>query len=103
MTLNFYTCVCYVCALAADCMSFMFESYYMMRLTPWALQDQLVDENYYKCWQVGLFAFLINIMIMIIPDSRVSSTNSRHSIVSHIVFACAAQGLAKRTFHPDHR
>ena len=33
-----------------DAMAFMFESTYVMRLTPWALQDKLLDADYTKCW-----------------------------------------------------
>uniref|UniRef100_A0A7S2TWK8 homogentisate 1,2-dioxygenase n=1 Tax=Lotharella oceanica TaxID=641309 RepID=A0A7S2TWK8_9EUKA len=32
-------------------MAFMFESTYVMRLTPWALDETLLDKNYVKCWE----------------------------------------------------
>lgn len=37
--------------LLPDGISFMFESTYMLKLTPWARNSELVDHDYYKCWQ----------------------------------------------------
>eukprot|EP00808_Paulinella_micropora_P031454 g62298.t1 len=34
-----------------DSLQFMFESTFYMRLTPWALQEELLDVDYYKDWQ----------------------------------------------------
>eukprot|EP00457_Paulinella_chromatophora_P005330 gb/GEZN01005347.1/.p1 GENE.gb/GEZN01005347.1/~~gb/GEZN01005347.1/.p1 ORF type:complete len:486 (+),score=68.15 gb/GEZN01005347.1/:52-1509(+) len=34
-----------------DAMAFMFESTYFMKLTPWALQEELLDVDYYKDWE----------------------------------------------------
>lgn len=36
--------------LPVDNLAFMFESTYMYRITEWAMQDHLVDKDYYKCW-----------------------------------------------------
>ena len=34
-----------------DTMAFMFESTYMFSCTPYAQQQQIMDKEYYQCWQ----------------------------------------------------
>lgn len=36
--------------LLPDGMAFMFESTYIMRLTPFAVNSDLVDDQYIQCW-----------------------------------------------------
>ena len=32
-------------------MAFMFETAYMMKITDYAMKDEVVDNEYYKCWE----------------------------------------------------
>lgn len=35
---------------AKDSMSFMFETAYMLKLTDYAVNNENIDTDYYKCW-----------------------------------------------------
>ena len=32
-------------------LAFMFESCYLLKLSPYAMEKRFIDENYYLCWQ----------------------------------------------------